>query len=337
MKKNSNLSIYFLSRSLFLGGGISTLFLYCSKDAYIAIILGTLLGIGIIYIISKIKISKPFNIYLQEKSFINILIKFIFICYIIFGIFILLIILATFLYSYFLPFTPSVISCLPFIFLAAFLSPKSTSKIVYVAQVLFIISLILIFLKTILLANEFDFGNLLPVLTTKPFNIFKASFIFTILSTAPFILLIDESIQFKQSLKYYLISSLTIFIVVLTITAVLGELVNVYSYPEYSVLRKIRLFKFIENIENFISIGWFFDIFICLSLSSLKLKQLFNTNKSIVSFGITTFILFIVNCLIINNFYNSIIIYKIFPIILVIFMFILFLLFAFKKRIDKND
>ena len=337
MKKNSNLLIYFLSRSLFLGGGISTLFLYCSKDAYIAIILGTLLGIGIIYIISKIKISKPFNIYLQEKSFINILIKFIFICYIIFGIFILLIILATFLYSYFLPFTPSVISCLPFIFLAAFLSPKSTSKIVYVAQVLFIISLILIFLKTILLANEFDFGNLLPVLTTKPFNIFKASLIFTILSTAPFILLIDESIQFKQSLKYYLISSLTIFIVVLTITAVLGELVNVYSYPEYSVLRKIRLFKFIENIENFISIGWFFDIFICLSLSSLKLKQLFNTNKSIVSFGITTLILFIVNCLIINNFYNSIIIYKIFPIILAIFMFILFLLFAFKKRIDKND
>ena len=337
MKKNSNLLIYFLSRSLFLGGGISTLFLYCSKDAYIAIILGTLLGIGIIYIISRIKISKPFNIYLQEKSVINILIKFIFICYIIFGIFILLIILATFLYSYFLPFTPLVISCLPFIFLAAFLSPKSTSKIVYVAQVLFIISLILIFLKTILLANEFDFGNLLPVLTTKPFNIFKASLIFTILSTAPFILLIDESIQFKQSLKYYLISSLTIFIVVLTITVVLGELVNVYSYPEYSVLRKIRLFKFIENIENFISIGWFFDIFICLSLSSLKLKQLFNTNKSIVSFGITTLILFIVNCLIINNFYNSIIIYKIFPIILAIFMFILFLLFAFKKRIDKND
>ena len=337
MKKNSNLLIYFLSRSLFLGGGISTLFLYCSKDAYIAIILGTLLGIGIIYIISRIKISKPFNIYLQEKSFINILIKVIFICYIIFGIFILLIILATFLYSYFLPFTPSVISCLPFIFLAAFLSPKSTSKIVYVAQVLFIISLILIFLKTILLTNEFDFGNLLPVLTTKPFNIFKASLIFTILSTAPFILLIDESIQFKQSLKYYLISSLTIFIVVLTITAVLGELVNVYSYPEYSVLRKIRLFKFIENIENFISIGWFFDIFICLSLSSLKLKQLFNTNKSIVSFGITTFILIIVNYLIINNFYNSIIIYKIFPIILAIFMFILFLLFAFKKRIDKHD
>ena len=88
MKKNSNLLIYFLSRSLFLGGGISTLFLYCSKDAYIAIILGTLLGIGIIYIISRIKISKPFNIYLQEKSVINILIKFIFICYIIFGIFI---------------------------------------------------------------------------------------------------------------------------------------------------------------------------------------------------------------------------------------------------------
>ena len=54
MKTNKGILGYFLSRSLFLGGGISTLFLYSSKDAYLAIILGTILGIGIIYITSYV-------------------------------------------------------------------------------------------------------------------------------------------------------------------------------------------------------------------------------------------------------------------------------------------
>ena len=59
MKIKKGYLLYFLSRSLFLGGGISTLFLYSSKDAYISIILGILLGIGIIYIINYI--SKDIN------------------------------------------------------------------------------------------------------------------------------------------------------------------------------------------------------------------------------------------------------------------------------------
>ena len=78
--KKGNLA-YNLSRSLFLGGGISTLFLKSSKDAYIAIILGTLLGIGIIYILSLISknIDKPLNEYLKDKSILNISIKIVFI------------------------------------------------------------------------------------------------------------------------------------------------------------------------------------------------------------------------------------------------------------------
>ena len=82
--KKGNLA-YFLSRSLFLGGGISTLFLKASKDAYIAIILGSILGIGIIYLISLVskRIDQPLNEYLKEKSILNISIRIIFIFYII--------------------------------------------------------------------------------------------------------------------------------------------------------------------------------------------------------------------------------------------------------------
>lgn len=331
--KKGNLA-YNLSRSLFLGGGISTLFLNASKDAYIAIILGTFLGIGIIYIISLVgkKINTPLNEYLKEKNFLNILIRIIFIIYIIFLIFILLIILATFLYSYFLIFTPSIISCLPFVFLATLLNSKSIKNISYIAGVLLVLSLVLVFTKTILLTNEFDFSNLLPVFSTKPNKLFITAILFAILSTAPFITIIDEQITFKENLKYYLISMLTIFVVVLTITVVLGEMANIYSYPEYSVLRKISLFKFIENIENFISAGWFFDIFISLSVCSLKLKNLINVKSSTIPFIVSLIILFLVNEFVANNFYNSMAIYKSFTIIFAIFMLVLLTLLIIKKK-----
>lgn len=335
--KKGNLA-YFLSRSLFLGGGISLLFLKASKDAYIAIILGSLLGIGIIYLISLVskRIDQPLNEYLKEKSILNISIRIIFIIYIIFLIFILLIILATFLYSYFLIFTPSIITCLPFVFLATYLNSKSIKNISLIAGVLLVLSLVLVFLKTILLANEFDFSNLLPILTVKPNKLFITAILFAVLSTAPFITTIDEHITFKENIKYYLISMLTIFIVVLTITIVLGEMVNIYSYPEYSVLRKISLFNFIENIENFVSAGWFFDIFISLSVCSLKLKNLINVKSSLVPFIISVIILYIVNIFIANNFYNSMAIYKVFPIILGVFMSILLILFMLKKSKKKD-
>lgn len=335
--KTGNLA-YFLSRSLFLGGGISTLFLKASKDAYIAIILGSILGIGIIYLISLVskRIDQPLNEYLKEKSILNISIRIIFIIYIIFLIFILLIILATFLYSYFLIFTPSIITCLPFVFLATYLNSKSIKNISLIAGVLLVLSLVLVFLKTILLANEFDFSNLLPILTVKSNKLFITAILFAVLSTAPFLTIIDEQTTFKEHIKYYLLSMVTIFIVVLTITIVLGEMVNIYSYPEYSVLRKISLFNFIENIENFISAGWFFDIFISLSICSLKFKNLINVKSSLIPFIVTLIILFIVNDFIANNFYNSMAIYKTFPIILAIFMVLLMILLLIKNRKKKR-
>ncbi len=334
MKINKGMLNYFLARSMFLGGGISTLFLYSSKDAYIAIILGILLGIGIIYIISKVgeNINCSLHEYLKKKSILNILIRLIFIIYILYLVFISLIILATFLYSYFLPFTPSLISCLPIVLFATILNPKSTTKICYIAQVLLVLSLVLIFIKTGLLINEFEFNNILPILSVKPVSLFKTAGLFAILSTAPFLTTIDEQISFKDNLKYYSLSMLTIFIVVLSIIIVLGEMVNIYSYPEYSVLRKISLFDFIENIENFISAGWFFDIFICLSIFSLKLKQLLNVSKNTIPFIIVLIILVIVDKFVANNYYNSIAIYKVYPLILLMFLGIIITLLLIRKK-----
>ena len=303
MKTNANLFTYFLSRSMFLGGGLSLMYLNSGKDTYISCILGILIGIAIIYIFTYLIKNNP-------QVINNIFFKIVYFAFLIFIIFILLIILSTFIYSYFLPFTPALFSCLPFIFLATFLNSRKKRNIYYLATIFFIISIITIFIKTSLLMNEFKYTNILPILSTNPKNIFQSSFIFACLSTAPFLLNVGEDVSFKHSVKYYLIASLTILLIILTITFVLGDLVTVFSYPEYAILRKIRFFKFIENIENFISVSWFLDIFITLSLAGHKLKEVINTQNNYVSFGITLLILFVINKYISSNFYASILIYK---------------------------
>lgn len=338
MKNNSNVINYFLCRTLFLGGGLSIIFTYSGKDTYIASFLGILLGVGIIFILSKVanKINVSLNEYLKEKNFLNILIKFIYFLYLIFTIFLVLIIISTFIYSYFLPFTPTFISCLPLIFLACYLNSKNSKYITYVASILMILSLSIIFIKTSLLTSEFEFDKILPILSTSPTNIFKGAFTYAILSTAPFLTMFGEKVEFKESIKYYLIASVANFIVLMSITLTCGDMINVYSYPEYSILRKIRFFDFIENVENFISASWFFDIFICLSISSLKIKELFNTKKRIIPFIIALIIMYGIKNIVSNNFYNSMITYKIFPYIYIAFLIIIPLTIFIKSKFKKN-
>lgn len=339
MKNNISLTNYFLCRSLLLGGGLSIVFLESGKDTYLAVFLGIIIGLFIIFILSKLlsKINMPISEYLKQKTFLNIIFRIVYFLYLAFLIFILLITISTFIYSYFLPFTPSIISCLPLIFLACYLNTKSSKNITYIASVLIVISLVIVITKTLLLTNNFDFSNLLPLFSIKPQGLLKSAFTYAILTTAPFLTLLGEEITFKESAKTYLIGSLTVFIVLLTITLTMGDMINIYSYPEYSLLRKIRFFNFIENIENFISISWFFDIFISLSMASLKIKETLNTKKRFIPFIIVTLIMMGIHRMISDNFYNSMLVYKTFPYILAALVLIIFILLLIKCLTKKKQ
>ena len=335
MKKNTNLLIYFLTHFLFLGGGFARICELSNTDTCIAFILGTLIGIIILFLINKVSSDVSFKEYIKKNTFLNIIIKLIFLIYILFNLLILFVILSGFLYSYFLPFTPSLVSCLPFLLLASFLASKKIKGIYNVAFVLIFFSLFIIILKTLLLTYEFHYDNLFPVLAVKTTSIFKASLIYAVISTSPIFILINEKLEFKSSLKYYLLSSCTLVMIAFTISLILGEMINVYSYPEYTILRRIRFFKFIENIENFICINWFFDLFISLSIFILKIKETLNIKNNIVPFLISFGILYLVNTYFSNNFYNTMIFYNVFPYICGGFIIIFILLFSLKKLINK--
>ena len=335
MKKNTNLFIYFLAHFLFLGGGFARICELSNTDTCIAFILGTLIGIIILFLINKVSSDVPFKEYIKKNTFLNIIIKLIFLIYILFNLLILFVILSGFLYSYFLTFTPSLISCLPFLILASFLASKKIKGIYNVAFVLIFFSLFIIVLKTLLLTNEFHYDNLFPILAVKTTSIFKASLIYAVISTSPIFTLINEKLEFKSSLKYYLLSSCTLIMVAFTISLILGEMINVYSYPEYTILRRIRFFKFIENIENFICINWFFDLFISLSIFILKIKETLNIKNNIVPFLMSFGILYLVNTNFSNNFYNAMILYNVFPYVCGGFIIIFILLFSIKKLSNK--
>ena len=53
-----------------------------------------------------------------------------------------------------------------------------------------------------------------------------------------------------------------------------ANLVDIYRYPEYMTLKKIKLFNFVEKVENIVSITWIFDLFITLAVSGNNMKEL---------------------------------------------------------------
>lgn len=336
MKKNTNLFIYFLAHFLFLGGGFARICELSNTDTCIAFILGTLIGIIIIYLISKVSSDIPFKEYIKKNTFLNIIIKLIFLIYILFNLLILFVILSGFLSSYFLPLTPSLISCLPFLIFATFLASKKIKGIYNVAFVLIFLSLFIIILKTFLLTNEFHYDNLFPILSLKTTSIFKAAVIYAVISTSPIFILVNEKLDFKSSAKYYLLSSCTLIMVAFTISLILGKMINVYSYPEYTILRRIKFFNFIENIENFVCINWFFDLFISLSIFILKMKETLNIKNNIVPFLISFGVLYLVNTYFSNNFYNTMILYNIFPYICGGFIITFIITFSIKKLTSKH-
>ena len=75
--------------------------------------------------------------------------------------------------------------------------------------------------------------------------------IFGVMSASPNILLKDENIPLKNHLIFYLITTIiNTTIAFLTLAILTPDVAKIYSYPEYMVLKRIRIFEFIENIEN---------------------------------------------------------------------------------------
>lgn len=335
MKTKQDFAVkYFLTRSLFLGLGFSIIFNHTGSDAWISTLLGILLGIILIYIISFIntKIPNSLHDYLQKKEFLNILIKIVLSIFYLFYMFILLIIIATFLFSYYLPFTPTLVSVTPFLFLAILLANKGIKNIGRVARCLFYINVITTIIIAIFLSSYIVPTNYFPIMVNTKLDIFMGAFVLATISTAPYLISLGDKKSFKDNIKPYLFSCIFIIIMILVITGIFGNsLTRIFSYPEYSILRKIQLLNFIENVENIIAIILFFDSFIGLTYTLLKTKEIITLKNKVYLYIIAFTLMILVSIFIISNYISITYVYKGFTIIMFILMICIFILFLFKN------
>lgn len=300
MKKNKEyLSLTnFFSKALFLGIGLSKVLIDAKESAIFSIILGTIFGTLILFILNKLSFYKCNGL----RRFIMFII-----------IYILLVIglteFTTLISSIYLIDIKKYILMLPTLAVILYMNSKSIEVHYKVSSMLYSVSFTIFTIAFFSLAPQIDYLNLLPLFNVSFKKILFTSLEFALFSVVPNILLGGLDIKKDNKIiKKYLMSNLLLSLMILVTQGILSvELVRMFKYPEYIVLKKIRLLDFINNLENIISFLWIFTIFIYLSICSKELydmsydtfnnKYIYPIFLFISTYFISNYFLDNVNCL----------------------------------------
>jgi len=261
----------FLAKALFMGIGLSNILEKSKESTIFVIILGTLFGCFLLTILNK------FN-YKNVKGFKKWCMFII--------IFILLIIgleeLINLISSIYLIDTNKFFIALPLLLVILYLNTKDISINFKISSILVIICNSIYLLAVIGLIPEIKTMNYLPLFNVPFTKTLLISFEFAIYSVTPCLLFggLNNNIKNLNNkiIKEYIGSNLVLTSIFLLTQGVLGiELINLFKYPEYVILKKINMLDFINNVENLLSSCWLFMIFMYLSICS---KQLYDITYS---------------------------------------------------------
>ena len=291
MNKKDYTLTHFITKPFFLGLTYSYVTQHAKTDAIFACLLGMFIGILIIILFNKTSITK------KGSKIIQII---LYLFFILTSIMLLEIIIT----SFYLINTPKLISIIPTILLCFYASTKKMDTIKNSSFILYIFAIIISMLTLISLTKNFQFSNLMPFFVAKKTSFLKAAFTFAILSSAPNILVINENIPLKKHVIYYVINTLYTTIFCLFIIGCLSIYVtNIYSFPEFMILKRIKMLEFIENVENIVTMVWYIDNFFNITLSIKRTEELINNKLISWSLVIVTTLF---TTFVINSHYNHI-------------------------------
>ncbi len=326
--KPKSFIVYFLTQSLFLGYGISLLYSISGKDSYLGAIVGLIIGFGIIYLYSRfleIKQKQNLKELLNKNKVLGWILRIILIIAIFTLLIYALVIYKVFVASFLLIKTPEIFIVVPIIIFGTYGAFKGLELISRVAESLIPIAIFLGLFAALGVGGLFDISNFMPILTTTPSNFLKTAFTFASLTTFPNLLLIFYPERPKHLIKTYLISALIIILTMIYINGILGEqLVHIYRFPEYMVLKQLKLFSFVEKVENILAIPWIFNIFMLIMTSIYALKELIPSkhNKKIM-IPILIITIIIISKVFAQNYVNELRIYHYIPYVSTIFILII--------------
>lgn len=272
MDKNHEKSVLsltqFFSKALFMGIGISNILIKAKESTIFVIILGTLFGSFLLYFLNKFNYKKINGL---RKILMFIL------------IYILLIIgleeLINLISSIYLIDTNKYFISLPLLLVLIYLNSKPIDVNLKISSMLVVVCNSIYLLAVLGLIPEIKLLNYLPLFNVPFSKVLLYSFEFAIYSVTPNLLFggIKHNVEnFNCKLiKKYILSNLVLTSIFLLTQGVLGiELVNLFKYPEYVILKKINLLDFINNVENILSFCWLFMIFMFLSICSKELYDM---------------------------------------------------------------
>lgn len=302
MKKISviqyNALAFLLPITMFFGVGLSNISIHSKESFWISLIIGVILGSLIVYGFSKIFKKNDKSLVesaSKGKSIFYIILSLIF-------IYIGISILINLITSIYLTEINPILLALPLFALIIYSAFNSKEIVARISVIIFVFCIILAGSIILSLVSSVQIKNYLPLFNNSFLTVFLQGINFAAYSTAPLLLLSlyapneVDNINKHSLLKSYLVSCLMVSIIFILTIGVMGiDIVSLYRYPEYIVLKKVSFFRFLNNIENFNAFFWILTYLILLVISGKVLKESINniTKNKLVFIGIL-FILFLI-------------------------------------------
>lgn len=297
---------FFTSRSMFTGIAISYLFTICGTSFWLADILGTILGL---LILLSVKNRSDIRIVKYITGIVLSIIS--------------LTILVNMGHTLYLRNTPLILLVSFPVICCAIISTSKKTALIRIANIFFIYSIFLFFLKIFGLYSHIDMNNLLPMNSAPYRNIIFGAIVYMMVSVVPVLSLNDISDK-KNTIIMYLVSSITISMVSFLAIGVLGyKEVQLYRYPEYVMLKRIEFLNFVNNVDNFLNFAIILDLIFTISLSFKNIDIKGKKLKYITIIGITFLTIYICE--------RSSLLLLIYDYLPYIFIFLLILLLIPKK------
>lgn len=340
--------------SLFSGIGTHNIIKIAKTDAYMSPLIASILGIFILMLFIYIFNYLPNKNILEKNKVLFGKILGTIINYITCFLFIMIAVvimynITNFAVSQFLSETPLLVVMILFGSILVFNVSYGIENISRVGIIFLGIIILLTIISTLGIIPSINLSNIKPVLEygiDKP--IIGSLFLLVADITPIFSLLIikkDMLIDKKNTTKYlsifYILAILFIFMAIFFTLSSLGIYLSLeYQYPEYTVLKKISIFNFIDRIENFIYIKWILSSIIFLSIIIYYISNNINKNSKKL---VPTIVISIIIAISLYIFKNNTIFYNftstIFPYICLILLliFIIISINIFIRKIFNID
>lgn len=242
-----NRQVFFYSRALFWGFGLSLILNTVGSSFWISELIGLVIGFAILYFLKDVNPPK------WIKTSAGIILTFIATA--------ILVNLGGTLY---LRSTPNLLlGGAPL--LAAFVMSKSkNNSMKRTLFILFMYSMFMSITAAGILSSYARIENVLPI-EIDVVKIIKGALIFVLSSVAPVVCLNDFKDKKSLLLNYTLSMVCVIAISILTVTVLGSQEAMLYRYPEYALLKRVKIYEFFTYVDNIYFVIMIADLIIMMS------------------------------------------------------------------------